>query len=224
MSAPYTDPDSGSNYATYAAFLDTVAYTPLGGNDLEINGETSSFSYVDPGGKGSLSWDASSETLTIDGIIKIDGDIVMGDEDAGQDDALSAIKYAGTGSLWAEDDIEINQDVYPVGQYMADGPDADGAVDGSLGFITDGEIRIDAGSPSGNVQLFATLFAEERLDIRSRVNIAGAVVTSHIDIAGNRNLSVWYVPGLAAAAPPGMPGAAGVPTISVRLTDWFQRR
>lgn len=241
LSDPYTDPESGTSYSTYTAYLNTIAYAPLGGSDLEITAETASFSYIDPAGKGSLAWDASTETLTIDGVVKIDGAVLLGEAGGGGGGRgrgrgrgrgggggggteLSAIKYDGTGVLWATDDIEINKDVYPNGWYLQDGPDAGTAVDGNLGLVTAGAIRLDAGSVVGNLQVFATLFAEERIDVRRRANIAGAIVTNHLNLIGGGRFNLWYVPGLAAAAPRGMPGALGTPTISVGITNWFQLR
>lgn len=220
LSDGYSDEISASSYTSYGAYLNTIAYEPLGGADLQINYRTASFSYTDPAGNGSISWDQSSGVLTIDGIIKINGDVVLGDGRGG----LGAVKYAGTGVLWAQDDIRVYDDLYPDGRYLEDGPDADSLVDGNLGLLTANEIRLDARSPSGNLQVFATLFAEEQLLIRSRANIAGSVVTKHIDIYGFNRLNVWYVPGLAAGAPAGMPGSAGVPTIGVGMSDWFQVR
>jgi Tfp pilus assembly protein PilX len=220
LSDSYTDSVSGSSYGSYSAYLNTIAYAPFGGADLEIDQGTASFSYTDPGGNGSISWDAGSGLLTVSGIIRINGDVVLGDGNGG----LGAVKYAGSGILWAQDDIRVYDDLYPDGQYLQDGPDADSSIDGNLGLMTANEIRLDAGAASGNLQVFATLFAEGQLDVRSRTNIAGSVITNHIDISGFNRLNVWYVPGLAAGAPAGMPGGGGVPTIGVRMSDWFQLR
>jgi hypothetical protein len=97
-------------------------------------------------------------------------------------------------------------------------------VDGNLGLVTPGEISLDAGSVVGNLKVFATLFAEERIDVRRRANIAGAIVTNHLNLSASSRLNLWYAPGLASAAPSGMPGALGAPTISVGIIDWFQVR
>ena len=228
LSTPYTDPASGAHYASYAAWLNTQAYSPLGRKDLEITSSTASFSYVDPTGHGSLSWNAASETLTISGVIRIDGDIILGEHGnngRGRGNRpLSAVKYAGTGALWATGDIEIKQDLHPFGYYLQDGPDADKRIDGNLGLITENRIELDGGSPTANLRVFAALFAEEQIDVRSSANVAGSVITNHIDMQSFRRLSVWYVPALAAVAPPGMPGTLGTPAISVGVGDWFQRR
>ncbi len=229
LTAPYTDPASGARYGHYASWLDANAYAPMGGADLEINRNTASFSYSDPGGHGSLSWDASSETLTVSGLIKIDGDIVLGEHAKGGrggrgGPTLSAVKYAGTGVLWSTRDIEIKQDLFPAGRYLQDGPDPDNRIDGNLGLISSRKIELDGGSPFSNLRVVAALFAEDHVDVRSSANVAGSVIARHVVLRGFRRLSVWYVPALASAAPAGMPGTAGAPTISVSVREWYQQR
>lgn len=229
LSEPYTDPAGGSQYSEYSDWLEANAYAPMARNDLEITKTTASFSHVDPSGNGSLSWDASTETLTVSGLIKIDGKIVLGERaSSGRGGRggppLSAVKYAGTGVLWSTRDIEIKQDLFPAGRYLQDGPDADNQVDGNLGLISSRKIRLDAGSPSANLRVVAALFAEDELDVRSSANVAGSVITRHVGLRSFRRLSVWYVPTLASAAPAGMPGTVGAPTISVGVGEWFQQR
>ncbi len=227
LAKPFTDPASGALYSTYSAWLDANAFAPLGGSDLEITPRTASFSLVDPWGRGSLSWDAAAETLTVDGLIKIDGRVVLGQHGnagGGGTPSLSAVRYAGTGVLWSTGNIEINQDLYPDGRYLRDGPDADSLVDGNLGLISSADIRLDAGSPNGNLRVVAALFAEDRVDVRSSANVAGSLIARHVNLRGFRRLSTWYVPALAAGAPPGMPGTVSAPTVRVGVGEWFQRR
>jgi hypothetical protein len=212
---PYTDPISGTTYASYSDFLATSAYTPLPAADLAIDGDTGDFSWVDPAGKGSLAWDSASETLTIKGIVRIDGRLEMGDS------SIAAIKYSGTGVLWATDDIRVYSDVYPAGNYLTDGPDAGSEVDGNLGLISATDIRLDpAGLLPGDLRVLATLFAEERLDVRGGAQIAGAVIANSIEIASLNQLRIWFTPTLAGNAPLGIPATNSSASITVSVIDW----
>ncbi len=195
LSDPYTDLNTGTQYPSFADFLNSNSYAPITGGDVAIDDSTPSFSYVDPMGKGSLIWDAENDTLTIDGIVKINGELQIGGDGrdrggrgrggggggrggGGDDSALTTVLYEGTGVIWSTDDININADLYPVGHYVEDGPDADSLVDGNLGLIASDEIRIDSAGGNSNVQIMATLFAENRIDVRTRANIVGSVVTN----------------------------------------------
>ena len=57
--AAYTDPVTGTDYPSFADFLDNNSYQPITGGDVVISSQTPSFSWVDPAGNGSLAWDAS---------------------------------------------------------------------------------------------------------------------------------------------------------------------
>ncbi|MCH7823647.1 MAG: hypothetical protein IH849_02500 [Acidobacteria bacterium] len=219
------DPYVGSNgapYASFAAFLDSVAFVPALGGDLVIENDTASFLYLDPRGKGSIAWDAASEVLTIEGVIKVNGLVTLGEVGSGAG-TVSAIKYKGTGVIWATDTIEIRTDVYPVGQYLQDGPDIDSLVDGNLGLVASNEIVIQSGG-GANTRVIATLFAEERVTVRNPANIAGSVVTGFFDGSGTNLIQVWHVPALAQLAPFGLPTSQNLSSIDLSIVDWFHRR
>jgi len=161
LDAPFVDPN-GTPYASFRSYLNSVAYTPGIGGDLVIDGDAPSFSYVDPGGKGSIAWNRNTKVLTIDGVIRINGQAKLGktgDEDDFEDGeepeggVLRAIKYAGTGAIWATDKIEIHTDIYPEGRYLEDGPDIDGLVDGNLGLIASTGIDIQKGYSAANTRI-----------------------------------------------------------------------
>jgi hypothetical protein len=225
LSDPYTDPDTGAYYATYSSWLDSHAYRPPLGGDLIIDSDTESFSYVDPSGRGYISWDAAAEMLTIDGVIKVDGQVKMGKTGPSGGDLLTAIKYQGTGAIYATDKIEIHKDLYPSGQFLADGPDADALIDGNLGLIagTDMQILTGAGQTS-NLKIMATLFAERKIEIKEPANIAGALVTNFLDVRGADFVNLWHVPRAGSIYPLGMPTGGMTPGISGFVRDWFENR
>ena len=236
LTAPYTDLNTGASYPSFANFLNSNSYAPITGGDVVIDDSTSSFSYVDPMGKGSLIWDADTDTLTVDGIVKINGELQIGGGGGGGGrgrggrggggggSALTTVLYEGTGVVWSTDDIKINADLYPVGHYLEDGPDADSLVDGNLGLIASDEIRIDSAGGNRNVQIIATLFAEDRIEVRARANIAGSVVTNALRANRRGGVNIWHVPQLAATSPNGMPVGMMFTDIEVAIEEWFQRR
>ncbi len=173
--------------------------------------------------------------------MKITGSFSFGDPTVPGGDSLTAVSYDGTGVLWATNDIEISKDLYPAGSFLQDGPDPDSEVDGNLGLIASDEIIIDGfaspgggrggggrggGPPSGNdnVQIFATLFAENRLRVESSANVAGTVVTNAINVDNNATLVIWQVPSLAGRVHNGMPVSMMIGDIQVAISEWFQRR
>ena len=225
---PYVD-ENGTAYAAFEDYLDANAYSPGLGGDLIIDGETASFAYVDPLGKGSIAWNAATQVLTIDGVIKITGQAKIGktgdwDPDDEGGGVIGAVKYAGTGTIWATDKIEISTNLYPDGQYLEDGPDLDGLVDGDLTLVASSTIEIQSGWSDPNVRIIASLFAEQRIAVKEPANIAGTVTTAFFEGHGSDRINVWYVPMLAGAGAFGSEVASDNLTIEVSLRDWFQRR
>lgn len=217
---PYTDPATGAQHASFADYLDSIAYEPINGGDLILDENTNDFSWVDPYGKGSLAWHEDTGVLTIDGIVKINGQIKFGETGK---DADKVLKYRGTGVLFATDKIEIHMNIYPDGRYLEDGPDADFLVDGNLGLVTATEILIISGE-NPNIRIIAALFAERKIGVKQLTNIAGAVVTNYLDVDGAPIVKIWHVPKLDLLAPLGMPTTESGKTISIKIKDWYQRR
>ena len=220
LASPYTDPDTGVAYSSYADWLTDNAYRLFGG-DLVIDNNTSSFAYSDSFGKGSIAWDPGSNTLTVSGIIKVSGHFELARGKGGS--ALNEILYQGTGVIYATQNVKIHLDVYPVGQYLEDGPDADTAIDGNLGLIAGHNIDIayDKGDP--NVRIMAALFAQNKIRVHKLINIAGGLVTNFLDIHDDA-LRIWQVPRLALLAPHGMPPGQPSSVAAGSISNWYQRR
>jgi hypothetical protein len=229
--SPYVD-GNGTNYSTFADYLSLNAYTPGLGGDLVVDGDTPSFSYVDPLGAGSISWDKNSLLLTIDGIIKVNGQIKLGktgsevefDDGEWAGGVIPAIEYAGTGLLWSTDKTEIATDIYPRGRYLEDGPDLDGLVDGNLALVASTTMEVQSGREDPNVRIIASLFAEEKVIFKEPANVAGSVASNYLEANGSDRLNIWQVPLLDSMAPLGSPLGAAEVTLSAWVEDWFQRR
>ncbi len=225
LSSPYTDPDTGAFYPTYSSWLDSHAFRPPLGGDLIIDSDTESFSFVDPSGRGHITWNAATETLSIDGVIKVDGQVKMGKAGPPGGDLLTAIKYQGTGAIYATDKIEIHKDLYPSGQFLSDGPDVDSLIDGNLGLITATDMQINwTGGRNSNLKIMATLFAERKIIIKAPTNIAGAIVTNYLDVRGADYVHLWHVPRAGTMFPLGMPTGGMASGISGLVRDWYENR
>ena len=230
LSDPYTDPDTGVYYPTYAAWLDANSFHPITGGDLVIDDQTASFSYIDPGGKGTIEWDADTQRLTVDGIVKINGRVEIGGKKKKKGESsssLTTVEYDGDGVIYATDDVKIFTDLYPAGDYLRDGPDPDTEIDGNLGLITPRDIEIGSsggGTPASDLRIMAALYAERKIRINGSVNIAGAAATGELDLRSGSSLNLWQVPLLSSLYPSGMPEGEATNATAGSIEAWYQFR
>ena len=204
LSDPYVDPATGTSYATHTDFLDANSLTIT---EDQISANISAFTHSDGYGN-SISWDPTTLTMTISGIIKVDGDIRLG-RPQGQPD-LRGVNYAGTGTLYATDDIHIDGYVVPVGNYITDG---------NLGLIAADDVLIDEAS---NINIIAAIYGGDHIRVSKQTSIAGAMVSTWFDM-GTNVPAIFHVPDVSTNLPPGMPGEQGSGSIeSITLENWFQ--
>ena len=219
LSDEYFD-ETGTPWGSFGYWLQQHSYAFPGGG-LEIDYETPSFSYSDVTGKGSISWDIVSQVLTVNGIIRVT-DIHFGhDATMAQ---MPTVYYAGTGAIYSTGDASIHKNLYPAGQYLADGIDDGLEVDGNLGIVVTDDAFFNYGSndPAEPI-IMAAIYAEDSIEFNGVTNVVGAVVTSHLDIDGGP-LLIWHVPRLGVIYPSGMPPGRPVSELGGLLADWFQRR
>ena len=204
LADPYTDPATGTPWATHADFLDSNSLTIT---ETEISESVVAFSHSDGNGN-SISWDPSTLTLDISGIIKIDGSVRLG-QPHGQP-GLRGVNYQGTGSIYATNDIHVDGFVVPVGDYLADG---------NLGLIATDDVLIDEAT---QVSVFAAVYAQDEISVTKQTAIAGALVSTTFDLGSNVP-GVFHVPSLSTSLPPGMPGGARIVSIEqIEVANWFQ--
>lgn len=202
---PATDPLTGISYPSHRDYLDAVSLTVA---IPEISIDIADFSYSSGG--NSISWDRDAGRLTISGIVKVNGNIRLG-RDHGQS-STRGFSYAGTGTLYATGDIEIDGAVTPVGAYL----DQD-----NMGFISGTRILIDR---TAQINVFGALFSEGTIRVTKQTDVAGAMVTRYFDL-GNNVPAVFQVPALATNLPPGMPGSGRFPVIAgARVANWYHER
>jgi hypothetical protein len=205
LADPYTDPATGTTYASHSGYLDAVS---LEINKHEISRNVNSFSHTD--GVNSISWNKGTQHLTIDGVVKIDGDLQIGKTTGSS--SQRAISYDGTGTLYVTDDVEIVGSVVPSGNYIADG---------NLGIIAGDVVEIERTS---HMNIFAAIYAENEISVSKQSAVAGALVSNYFDLGSNVP-AVFQVPSLATNLPPGMPGGARIATVAgVRIANWYQER
>ncbi len=220
LADPYIDPDTGTSWGSFAAWLNGYSYAYPGGT-LEIDYDTPSFSYSDPSGKGSISWNVGSQLLTVDGIIRVTRIHFGHDAEMSE---MPTVYYAGTGVIYSTGDASIHKNLCPAGQYLEDGIDDGLAVDGNLGIVATDDARFAHGGndPAAPI-IMAAIYAEDSIQFNGATNVVGAVVTSYLEVVDSP-LRVWHVPRMGVIYPSGMPPGQPITELGGLLADWFQRR
>jgi hypothetical protein len=208
LADPYFHAPTATNYATHRLFLDTNSLTIVE-NDISIN--TPSFNHSNA--FGSIDWNQATLTMTIDGIVRVNGNLHIADKNAG-------VLYDGRGTLFAVGDVDIHGHVMPVDNYLQTGT----ATYDNLGIIADNDLKISAGGGETWVKVMAAMYAENETVVRKQSRIAGAIVTQYFDL-GNNVPRIFQAANLSANLPPGMPG--GDPMLFVTgadVTNWYHVR
>ncbi len=204
LADPYVDPATGTAWSTHQDFLDANSLTIT---EAEISESIAAFSHSDANGN-SISWDPSTLALDISGIVRVDGSLRLG-QPHGQP-GLRGVKYDGTGTIYATNDMHIDGFVVPSGNYIADG---------NLGLIAADDVLIDEAT---HVSVFAAIYGQDEISVTKQTAVAGALVSTTFDL-GTNVPGVFHVPSLSTNLPPGMPGASRVVSIErVEVTNWFQ--
>ena len=193
----YTDPDTGLTYTTYENYL--VANSLLVPVP-KIDNTVSSFAYTD--GTNSLTWDQDTSTLTIAGIVRINGNLDLSAND-------STVNYSGNGTLFAQGSICVHGHVMPATMFPATD---------SMGCIARQNIEFATGI--GESQLFAAgaWYAQGTIRSGKQSNFAGTYVANYFDM-GNQVPSIFQVPTLAQNLPPGMPGG-NITIYTAQILSW----
>jgi len=220
LSDPYIDPDTGTSWGSFSAWLGDNSYAIPGG-DLDIDHDIASFSYSDAAGKGSISWDQDSQLLTIDGIVRVT-DIHFGHNASISE--MPTIFYAGTGVIYSTGAARIHKNLYPAGHYLRDGPDDDQEVDGNLGIVVTETARLNYNNDDPiDPIVMAAIYAEEEIELNGDANIVGALVTGRL-VVNDARVNIWHVPRLGLIYPAGMPPGQPLTEFGGALVDWLQRR
>ncbi len=204
--------------------LSLVAPSAVSGTNLTIYADTMSF--FAPGVDANLqphllAWNNISQTLTVQGIIRIPGEIILGGTIGPT--KIETINYntpGGGGTLyakkaganWSDDStagahelsITVNSSLLPLGIY----PTVD-----TLGLLAKDRIVMARSSK----RVAAAVFAENQVLITKQYQVVGAIVTRFFDL-GAQVPRVYQMPNLVKYLPPGMPG--GQAFNFVKILSW----
>ena len=224
-----TGPRPDGLLGTYEDWLDASSWDPVtagvlpgsavSGTDLTIYKNTATFDVTD--GFNRIAWDAISQTLTVQGIIRTPGAIILGGTTGPT--KITTIFYTtggvgGTlyakqaGADWSEPgntgvhqvSITVNSDLLPVGVF----PTVD-----TIGLLA--KDRLVMARSQNHVA--AAVFAENQVEITKQYQVVGAVVSRFFDMGGQVP-SVYQMPNLVKYLPPGMPG--GQVLNFIKILSW----
>jgi len=196
----YIDPVTRKEYAyTYWDYFKENSFHI---KENEISYQTPVFDYSYPE-KGSISWDDQGG-LEIDGLIYINGDLIIGEED--QSPGTQTIRYGGKGILISSGSIFIHTHLFPKRIFPAD--DAIGLIAAEDIYILPYEVYA--------LYFMGGLFAEEGVYIAEKSYVAGSIVANSFEMG--RESMVAQVPDLATNLPPDM--IAGWPDWYITLREW----
>lgn len=208
LSDPYTDPSNN----TWASHRDYLTANGLVLPVSTIDDSTPAFSLSDANGN-SVTWDPSSQTLDVQGIVQAVGDLTIG-RDGGPNRVMN---YSGTGTLYASNNIDVMWSMIPTGDYL----DPTDPTTDNLGLIADSNLTLGTNS---QLTMFAAVYAEDNMFINKQTRLAGATVANYFDM-GDNVPRIWQVPRLSSTLPPGMPGANPILVPSqTALANWTQLR
>lgn len=145
-------------------------------------------------------------TLTINGLVKVNGNLTLG---AGS----SEIRYVGSGTMYASGDIGVRTNLLPLdGTLFPTGT--------RLGLIAKGNMNLATGSGDAQMKMAGAFYAQGRITSAKQNQIAGTFVGNFFDM-GQNVPNIYQVPTLPYNMPPGMPG--DVLYFSLRTDSWRAR-
>ena len=197
---PYIDPVTKKEYAYM--YWDYLKENSLHIKENEISYQNP-FDHSYPN-KGSISWDGQGG-LEIDGLIYINGDLILGKED--QSPGTQTIRYGGKGILISSGSIFIHTHLFPKRIFPADD---------AIGLIAAENIYILPHEVYALYFMGGALFAEETVYIAEKSYVAGSIVANSFEMG--RESMVTQVPDLATNLPPDM--IAGWPDWYITLREW----
>ena len=176
-------------YATYMDYLKVnslVISDPAELAELANIQPDSNFSYVDAGGKGSITMDGSGN-LTIDGIVFIDG----GDLGFAGKALLDDFYYTGKGTIVVTGEVDISANLYTAGN--------NSFPTNVMGVMTPNTIEFGM----SQVDAMGAFFAETEIISKMQTDVVGAFVSNYFNM-GNQVPAIYQVPALVDNLPPGM--------------------
>jgi hypothetical protein len=215
----------GVNYDSHMAYLSQKGLHILGtGNPPTLDLKpTQSFSASDASGDNSISVDGNSGTLTIKGIVYVEGDLVL-DKDNGNKSYKETFKYSGRGTLVAapsHNDPTTGGNIYVHSNLLPSScfPDPD-----AIGLCARHRLELATGGGDSQLTLAGAFYAQEKVVSGKQNEIGGTFVSSYFEMTNVPHM--FQVPKLAywdpvlakyPYLPPGLPGAAPILAVQMQV-------
>jgi hypothetical protein len=174
-----------------------------------ITSTTPAFSYGPDAWGNSISFAPQTSTtparLTIQGIVRISGNLQLGDKDT--------IRYQGSGTIYTTGDMRIDGDILPRSAQTF-------PTTARMGFVARRNMLLATGSGSSQLSMAGAFYAQGSIVSAKQNQIAGTFVANYFDL-GTNVPNIYQVPALSSNMPPGMPGAEAI--VSLRTAGWRER-
>ena len=178
---------TGTSWTTQQSYLDSKSMTVA---VTSITTATSNFSYGPDANGNSISWNKSTATLNVNGIIKFAANLQIGAKDS--------LYYTGNGSLYDTGSINIDGNFMPAAGKVF-------PTTARLGFIAAQNINLATGNGSSQLSMAGAFYAQGTITSAKQNQIAGTFVASYFNMGSNVP-NIYQVPSLPQNMPPGMPG------------------
>jgi hypothetical protein len=189
---------SGSSYASHAAYLDAVGLHV--NSDLNIDAGTAGS--IGPDGFGNcMRWD-SQGNITINGIVRVNGNITFGPKQ-------TTFTYRGRGTVYATGNIDVHADILSVNTFCTTDV---------MGFVAGNQINLATGGGDAHLNLMGAFYAQNKVVSAKQNEIAGTFVSNYFEMTNVPHM--YQVPSLYTHLPPGMPGSSGIQVIRTTIDSW----
>lgn len=202
---PYVD-GSGTTWTTQEAYLDARSLTcPV----TTITSSTAAFAYGPDAYGNSIVFTPASGgkpcKLVINGIIHFTSTLQLGTKDQ--------IFYTGSGTLFCDQNINIDGDVLPSSGLVF-------PTTARIGFIAKQDLNIASGNGSAHLTTTGAYYAQGIVSSAKQTDTAGTFVGSDFNM-GTNVPNIYQVPALPYNMPPGMPGNKTYYTVKIK--GWRDR-
>ncbi len=171
---------------------------------VTVSGSTATITKTAVSGEvvGSLSYDNSTGELAIEGMIKVEGNLVIGQKSF-------PITYDGTGTICAgittasgdgAGDVEVHSNLLPKGIFP---------VDDALGLMAKDDVLLATGPGDSQLSMAGAFYALDQIVSTKQNEILGTFVCNYFDM-GTNVPKIYQVPELINHLPPGLIGGAPI--------------
>ncbi len=192
----------GVAFANHMAYLSTYGLNITGPLTLKPNQDYS----ISDGYGNSLEVDGSHKTMSVSGIVYVNGDLNLLRGSGGGNDTFT---YTGRGTLASSGSIYVHTNVLSSGTF----PTTD-----VMGMVARHRIELATGSGDSQLSMMGAFYAQEQIVSQKQNNIAGTFVSSYYSMQNVPHM--YQVPALTANLPPGMPGSTPIWVVTTQVNSW----